>query len=149
MFATTFAGRYNLSISRRPTKISNQGWFAPLFMVQFFDLNASQFQWMISGRSYSFRSGIFGNILQFIFLPIVKSCSLLWVDLWLLQSLWVTCMPYFSTFLQNLLHYFLHTPCQNYWHTINDYKKVVIYGLFWFLIFICQRTTINPWFVLV
>jgi hypothetical protein len=36
----------------------------------------------------------------------MKSRSLLYVNLWQLKSLQATCVPYFNTFLQNLLHFF-------------------------------------------
>jgi hypothetical protein len=65
--------------------------------------------------SSSFRFNIFGIILQFVLLPIVKSHSLKYVNLWLLKSLWVTCMPSFSIFLQNMFQFFFHTSCQHYW----------------------------------
>jgi len=57
----------------------------------------------------------------------------------------------FQHFLAKLVRFFLYdTSCQHYWHIVNDYKKVVIYGLFWFFFFKFQtKTTINPWFILV
>jgi hypothetical protein len=95
-----------------------------------FGCDASQFWWMIFGRSYNFWFGIFDNILQFVLLTIVKGYKLLLVILGLFWSLWVTHVAYFNTFLQNLLHFFPHISCQHCWHIINDYKKIVIYEFF-------------------
>jgi hypothetical protein len=64
----------------------------------------------------------------------MKGHNLIWVNLWLFQSFWVGYVAYFNIFLQNLFHSFLHTSCQHCWHTVDDYKKVVIHGLFWFLV---------------
>jgi hypothetical protein len=100
-----------------------------------FGLNVSQFRWMISGWSYSFWFGIFGNIFQFILLPTMKGHNLLWDVFGLLQLFCVTHMAHFSTFLQNLLHSFFILLINR--HIVNDYQKVVIYGFLWFLILIC------------
>jgi hypothetical protein len=111
-------------------------WFPWSFQ---FGFNASQFQWMISNRSYNFWLNIFSNIFQFVLLPTMKGHNLLWVNLWLLQSFQVIYVAYFNTFLQNLLHFFLHIPCQHYWHSINDYKKFTNYFCVLFLFFKQQQ----------
>jgi hypothetical protein len=97
---------------------------------------------MISSRLYNFRFDIFGNVFQFILLPIVKGHNLLWVILGCYSHFVLFMWAYFNILLQNLFHFFFHTYCRHYWHIVNDHKKVVIYELFRFFIFICQTTTI-------
>jgi hypothetical protein len=102
---------------------------------------------MISGWSYSFQFGMFGSVFQFSLLPIMKGHNLLWDVFGLLQSLSVTHMAHFSTFLQNLIHSFFILLINK--HIVNDIKKAVIYGFFFFLICQTITTIINLWFILV
>lgn len=85
-------------------------WFPWSF---WFNFHMSQFQLFILGRSPILWFCSFNNIL-FIFM---KGYNFLNIILWWLNSLQASWMPYFGTFVQNLLHLFFHVPYHYCQHT--------------------------------